>query len=184
MCLDKTVFIMSDEQLYDRYLNGEIEVLDELLIRHKENLIHFLMGYVHDLDDAEDLMMDTFALLLAKKMHFRGESSFRTWLFGIGRNLARAYVRRKTRFSFVRYTDHQDEMENTVFETDFLQEEEEKGLYLAMQELKEEYRTVLYLQYFEKMDAAQTAAVMKKTVKQIYNLTARAKEQLKCKLPL
>ena len=98
---------------------------------------------------------------------------------GIGRNLARNQVRR----SLLRRTEPIPEKlpDDAEQEAEFtcLRQEQRRTLYAALNTLNEDYRTVLHLQYFEDMSPAETAAVMKKTEKQVYNLTARAKQSLK-----
>ena len=44
--------------------------------------------------DAADLTQDTFLRALAGVEHFRAESSYRTWLLGIARNVHREWVRK------------------------------------------------------------------------------------------
>ena len=171
--------MLTDEQLYSRLLQGDNTALDELLVRHKEGLTFFIYGVVHNLEDAEDLMMDTFAMLLAKRVRFKNESSFKTWLYGIGRNLANNYLRKHK-------IELQDQMDETAVcnfsdtpDSDILTAERNRAIYQAMKNLKPEYAEVLYLSFFAGMNVNQIASVMKKTVKQIYNLTDRAKKQLK-----
>lgn len=169
--------MLTDEQLYSRYLLGENEAVDELLLRHKEGLTWFIYEFVHSYDDAEDLMMDTFALLLFKRVRFRGDSSFKTWLYGIGRNLSLNYLRKHKNES-VEIIDEAIPIEIDV-ESEVISKENSKALFDALNQLKPEYAQVLYLSYFARMDSSQIANVMKKTVKQIYNLTERAKKQLR-----
>ena len=176
---DESGSMLSDEALYEQYINGDDTALDALLMRYREGLTLFLMGFVRDIRDAEDLMMETFAMLLAREVTFGRRSSFRTWLFGIGRNLARNQVRR----SLLRRTEPIPEKlpDDAEQEAEFtcLRQEQRRTLYAALNTLNEDYRTVLHLQYFEDMSPAEAAAVMKKTEKQVYNLTARAKQSLK-----
>lgn len=178
----------SDEQLYSDFVHGNNEALDELLVRHKEGLVWFIFGIVKDLNDAEDLMMDTFALLIAKKPRFNNISSFKTWLYGIGRNLARTHVRKKQLAS-----DKVDEMIPQVYReviegndvlAKFIEAEDNSHIYEAFNRLTKDYMTVLYLQYIENLNINQVAKVMKKTVKQVYNLNARAKVQMKKELEI
>lgn len=171
--------MVTDEELYSRYLQGDNEAIDELLVRHKEGLTWFLYGVIHNKDDAEDLMMDTFALLLAKRVKFRNNSSFKTWLYGIGRNLANNFARKHKALLMERSELEQNSKETAELDTQLLTEERNQKLYLAMKRLKPEYAEVLYLSYFEQMDAKQIAMVMKCTVKKVYNLTDRAKAKLK-----
>ena len=91
--------IETDELIYRRFLNGHSEAdLRILLERHRESLILFLNGYVHNLADAEELMLDAYAQAAAGA-GFSGKSSFKTWLFAIGKKLALARLR-KNRHSF------------------------------------------------------------------------------------
>ncbi len=87
---------MTDEELYQRFLReGKSEYIQDLLERYRESLTLFLYGYVHNMDDAEELMLDAFAIAVSKTASFRGKSSFKTWLFGIGKNQAFHFMRRQ-----------------------------------------------------------------------------------------
>ncbi len=168
----------TDEQLYSRFLEKEdSRDLAELLDRHRESLTLFLYGYVHDMEDAEELMMDAFAVVAAGKNRFFGHSSFRTWLFAIGRNRALSMLRRK-RLSF-ESIDIRDGSAEASPETPLFREERRRNLYRALSSLKEEYRQVLYLLYFEDMSHEEAGRVMGKSRKQIYNLAERGRKALK-----
>lgn len=56
--------------------------------------------------DAADLTQDTFVRALVGVERFRGDSSYRTWLLGIARNLDREWIRRSYRTAIV--TDELD----------------------------------------------------------------------------
>ena len=60
-----------------------------------------------------------------------------------------------------------------------LAEERRRLLYEALSRLPADYRQVLYLLYFEEATADEAARIMNKTRKQIYNLTARGKAELR-----
>lgn len=179
----------TDEELYSRYLQGKVEALDELILRHQDGLTRFIFGIVKNEDDAKDLMMETFALLLAKKPKFSNISSFRTWLYGIGRYVAIQFIRKNKRIQTVSYVSEEEKNmlmdefllainDNDIL-TDYVKKEEYHMLYDAIDSLKEEYRTALYLKFFSQMEVEQIAKAMKKSPKQVYNLLSRAKEQLK-----
>ncbi len=168
----------SDEALYRIYLSdGSEDALRELLLRHRESLTLFLFGYLRNMDDAEDLMLETFAVAAARTSGFLGRSSFRTWLFGIGRHLAMRELRR-------RRTPDQPEQPDSGGspELELMRSERNRQLYAALDRLNPEYRQALYLLYFEEMPAAETAQVMGKSRKQIYNLTERGKKALRAEL--
>lgn len=164
----------TDEILYRRYIDGEDDALRTLLERHRDGLTLFLYGMVGSMEDAEDLMMDSFAALLAKDKPFLERSSFKTWLFAIGRNKALAFLRKTRR----RPTDMETpQPEQPGFS--LLRKEQNRQLYRAIAGLKEEYRQALYLTCLEEMTVAEAARVMKKTARQVTFLTYRGKQALK-----
>ena len=165
-----------DEVLYFRYLGGEDDALRKLLERHRESLTLFLYGIVGSMEDAEDLMMDAFAALLAKDKIFAGKSSFKTWLFAIGRHKAVSLLRKK-HLGLAAVTEPMVPPDLSI-----LRKERHGQLYQAMYGLKTEYRQALYLAYFEGMTPAETAHVMGKTARQITFLIYRGKQALKTAL--
>lgn len=168
-----------DESLYIRFLTERDEdALRILLERYRERLTLFLYGYVHNMEDAEDLMMDAFAEAASKKTWSEnGGSSFKTWLFAIGRKKALLHLRRSRILPVALRDEIEDE--KGLPDTDLLREERDRQLYQALERLKPDYRQVLVLIYFEQMTHEETAQVMKKTKKQVYHLVSRGRERLK-----
>lgn len=168
----------TDEIIYSRFLkDGKSDDLRQLLERHRESLTLFIYGFVRNMEDAEDIMLNAFAVTASGGAAFSGKSSFKTWLFGIARNLARKHIR-KTRSIFgtadsLEAADVQEE------EDELLREESRRELYSAMSTLPDDYRNALYLIYFEDMSHEEVAGVMHKSVKQVYNLVFRGKQALK-----
>ena len=179
-----------DEIVYRRFLAERSEKdLGILLERHRESLLLFLMGYVGNEEDAEELMMDTYAVIASGTSNFSGRSSFKTWLFGIARNQAKMFLRKKKGFflsleEMLEKTQKEpatDKLPDTP-ELDLLRQEQNKELYQALETLPAGYRQVLYLIYFEEMSVDDAALVMGKSKKQIYNLTERGRKALKDRL--
>jgi RNA polymerase sigma factor (sigma-70 family) len=170
----------SDEELYRSYLKtGNEKAFRTLLERHREHLTLFLNGFVHNIDDAEDLMMDAFAVAASGTTRFRGKSSFKTWLYSIGRNLAISAIR-KQRIRTTELTDDAGYSPPADFE--MLQEEKNRQLYAALDALKDDYRQVLYLMYFEDLTQDEVSAIMKKSKQQVYHLASRGRTALKAEL--
>ena len=170
---------MTDEELYMRFAQGHNDALDELLVRYKTDLTLFLYALVGDMDDAEDLMMDSFALILSKRNGFLGKSSFKSWLYGIGRNLARNHLRKCSAVPAGDELEFLAGIGDPEAAQPLLEKERNQKLYAAMHELPADYMTVLYLLFFEDMSIREISSVMKKSDKQVYNLIARAKTGLR-----
>lgn len=73
----------TDEAIYLRYVAAENSAdLEALLVRHRDGLLLFLLSFVRSAEDAEELLMDTFAKLAVNKPDFdpRHPGSFKSWL--------------------------------------------------------------------------------------------------------
>ena len=55
--------MISDEALYRQYISGDETGLDELMKRYGNPLTIYIYGYVHDVHEAEDLMIEVFSYL-------------------------------------------------------------------------------------------------------------------------
>ncbi|MBO4819600.1 MAG: RNA polymerase sigma factor [Firmicutes bacterium] len=174
----------TDEQLYSRFIQSRNnEDLRELLERHRNNLTLFLFGIVHDMEDAEELMLDSFAVLVSGSPGFSGKSSFKTWLFAVGRNLALKHLRKKRPAMLFQENSNNDQLSiNNMPESGLITNERNIQLYLAMDKLNPDYREVLHLIYFEDMSIEDAARIMNKTKKQVYNLSTRSRQALKDEL--
>lgn len=170
---------MKDEILYQKYLNGDQTAADILVKRYADSLVLYIDGYIHDFYEAEDLMIEAFARIFAKKRPIYEEGCFKAYLYKIGRNLACRHKQSKKILwlSFEELTfDLHDIKEN---ERSFFKNEQNQQLYAAMQQIKQEYQEALYLVYFERMKYIDAAKVMGKSVSQITNLVFRGKKSLK-----
>ena len=175
----------SDGLLYIRFLvNNDQDALEILFNKYKDSLILFIQGYIHNIDDAEELMMDTFAILVSGTAHYKEKEnvSFKTWLYAIAKNQALLYLRKRK----IKYASSEKELLNNLqadvsFQPaiNLLNNERDKHLYQAMESIDANYRQVLFLQCFENMKPEQICRVIKKSIKQTYNLLARGKEALR-----
>lgn len=67
---------------------------NKLFREHHSHLVRFVQRYVRNVDDAEDVVQNTFIEAVRCADRFSGLSKPSTWLFGIALNLARSHVRR------------------------------------------------------------------------------------------
>ena len=67
-----------DERLYQQYLAGEEAAADELVARYGDTLTLYIHGFLGDLQEAEDLMIEAFALIFAKPPDCSAGKNFRT----------------------------------------------------------------------------------------------------------
>ena len=169
-----------DEEVYLRYIEKDDDKdLETLLTRHRDGLFLFLMGFVKNEEDAEDLLMDTFAKLAVDKPHFDPDrtGSFKSWLYAIGRNNALMHLR-KHKYQ-AEHLDEEIVSEEETPESEILKNDRNKRFYQALRTLKPEYRQALTLLYFDGLSHDEIAVSMGMRKKQIYHLVDRGKDSLK-----
>ena len=167
----------SDEKLYRRFrAEGNSDDLAILLRRHGEALTLFIFGYVHNSEDAEELMMDAFAVVAGGAHPFAGRSSFRTWLFSVGKRLALEHLRKHHVTTEIIDAATAGGLAPELV---LLKEERNRQLYQGLTQIKTEYRQALCLYYFEGMTYEQAGRVMGKSRRQMYNLMERGRKALK-----
>ena len=166
-----------DETLYWQYVNGDDAGLEALMKKYGDPLTLYIDGYLHDVHEAEQLMLDVFAYLFTKKPNIR-DGGLKAYLYKAARHMAlRRKSRRRSMFSL---DDLAGEPDGQLLAEEVIRtKERDRILHLCMEGLNPDYREVLYLTYFEDMSYAQTAEVTGKTVKQITNLVYRGKESLR-----
>ena len=167
---------------YRRFLDGDRNGFTEIVRDYKDGLILYLSSFTGSFSAAEELAEDTFVRLGIKKPHFSGKSSFKTWLYAIGRNIAIDYLRRQARHKTVPLDSVDNIADMETLEAFYIKEDEKIAVHRAMERLKPEYRQVLWLTYFEGFSNKETAAIMKKSVHSIETLTYRARQSLKNEL--
>lgn len=85
-----------DAALIARWRGGDERAATALVERHAQGIARFVasLGERHEV---EEVVQDTFVRAFASLESFRGESSLRTWLLTIARNLARDRQRGRKR---------------------------------------------------------------------------------------
>ena len=171
-----------NEELYRQYLRGDEAGLETLMRKYGNPLTLYINGYLHDVHEAEDLMIEAFAYLIAKRPAIR-DGGFRTYLYQSARHMALRLLHKKRArncFSLDALTEEPEARE--LVEEAVQSAERARLLRTCMAELHEDYREALFLVYFEGLSHAETAAVMGKREKQVADLIYRGKIALRKRL--
>ena len=167
---------------YRRFLDGDDNGFVEIVRDYKNGLMLYLDSFVRNITVAEELAEDTFVRLGTKKPHFSEKSSFRTWLYAIGRNIAVDYIRKQSKFDTVSIDEYAELADVESLENSYIHEERKIIIHRAMNRLKSEYRQILWLIYFEGFSSKEAAQIMRKSTHNIETLTYRARQSLKSEL--
>lgn len=171
--------MISDEEAYRQYLDGIEQGADILVDRYGDALTYYIHGYIHDIHESEDLMIEAFSKIFAKERPIKGNGSFRAYLYKTARNLTIRH-NQKHKLWFLHLDDLTFDLPSEeLVDTKLRQTERERQLYEAMAKLKTEYREALYLVSLEEMSYREAGKILGKSEQQITNLVHRDKKSLK-----
>ena len=79
---------------YRRFLDGDKNALIDIIENYRRGLVLFINSITGDFCLAEEIAEETFLKLYVDRPKFSGKSSFRSWLYSIGRNTAIDHIRK------------------------------------------------------------------------------------------
>ena len=165
---------------YRRYLDGDEEAFAQIVKDYFDPLTGFIDSYVHDPAAAEDIAIDAFSDLIVHKHRYNFRVSLKTYLFMIGRSRALNYIKRRGRFQMVELSSAENELPEISSPESTMEDEARKqAVRSAVMQLGSDMQEAVCLVFFEEMSCNDAAKVMRKTVKQVYNLLYRAKTILR-----
>ncbi len=175
--------VATDLELLEAWRGGDRDSGSELFERHFDSICRFFANKVDR--DVDDLVQRTFAACVEGKERFRGQSTFRTYLFGVAHNVLRSSLRKRKRDS-----DRFDLGVSSVFDlglspTVLVAKQKEQTLTLqALRRIPVEHQVVLELYYWEEMTAKDLAEVLDLPEGTVRGRIRRAKKLLEEQLTL
>jgi RNA polymerase sigma-70 factor, ECF subfamily len=174
-----------DLRFRDRLLRGDRRVAEELVERHLDTLyefVHYRLG--PDRRETEDVVQDTFLVVLEKIGDFDGRSSLHTWICGIAKNKIRERRRARRGVPLDDLLEEVDpEIERILANVEreplpeaVLEAKETSALVGAvLSSLPPEYRRALLAKYLEDLPVAEIARRTGKGEKAVESLLTRAR---------
>ena len=110
MCKTQT----TDHELVSRFLKGNEEALQELIIRHQRKVFTSIYLLVKDREMADDIFQETFIKVIntLRSGNYNEEGKFLSWVLRIGHNLVIDHFRSQKRMPMVHDTE-----EFSIFDT-------------------------------------------------------------------
>lgn len=158
---------------------GEPEALAGLFEIYVDRVFAYSRQILGNREDAEEVTSEAFLRAFTHAVSFRGEGSFKGWLFRIVRNLC-LDKKRQPRLLLM---DAEYELEQSS-DQGRAQQKMETAIMVrkALEDLNEEYRTILLLCDVEEWDAAEAAHMLQRTLPSIKSQLYRARRALRNRL--
>lgn len=180
---------LSDEEVVDRVLRGEVALFEILMRRHNPRIYRVARAIVKDEGEAEDVMQQAYVNAYTHLSQFAGRARFSTWLTRIAVYEALARARRRRQLEPMDEAYWADEGEMTRLVAKQLDPEQQALggelrvlLESAIDALPEAYRSAFVLREVEGLSTAETAeclGINEETVKtRLHRARGRLRETL------
>ncbi len=164
---------ISDKALEDfRLIDLAVDHNDEnafakLLQRYKRPVYHMILKMVRNVDDAEDLTIESFAKAFKSLHRFKKDFTFSTWLFRIATNNTIDYIRKKKLNTLSidnTFTDDDGQSVSLDVEDENLNPQEEtmrrqkiEIIQIFVDKLPPKYQRLVRLRYFSELSYEEIA---------------------------
>ena len=151
--------------------------LEELMLRNYNTLLRLSIQHTGNRAEAEDIVQDTFLKLLESGKTFRDDGHAKAFLIRSAINRCNDYLKSARRTRNVALSDTAESV--LPADSGGFTDETTQMLLDAMQQLRPEFRNVIYLYYYEEYSIREIAAVLHKSSNTVSSWLTRAKKQLK-----
>ncbi|RKD99979.1 RNA polymerase sigma factor [Marinifilum flexuosum] len=175
-----------DYRLVKASVNGDQKAYEELFKRYKDAIFFMLLKMVNNKNDAEDLTFEAFGKAFRNIKQYSPKYAFSTWLFKIASNNCIDFLRKKRGNTIS--IDGKDDAENerTITlessglnpEQEFVKKQKAKIMRNEVGKLKERYRRLIELRYFEEFSYEEIAQELKLPIGTVKAQLFRARELL------
>lgn len=171
---------MDDFALLDRWRAGDRAAGNELFQRHFDSLYRFLSRKIDG--DAADLVQRTLLGCVEARDRFRGEASFRTFLFAIARNELYGFWRQRKKNNNLDFSVSSLEDLGPTPSRVVAKRRDQVLLLEALHHIPLDLQIAIELHYWEGMRGPELARVLEIPEGTVRSRVRRAKEALRAKM--
>lgn len=154
----------SDQEVISAVLAGDVDAYAVLVARYQQPVFHLMYRMTRCHDDAVDLAQEVFIKAYEQLYRFREGQRFFPWLYTIGLNHSRNFLRRNKSARNVPIEDCEP-----ASGLDYPGQQEERmcsrldtqRVHAALDQLSADYREALILRYHEDVPVEEIAAALK-----------------------
>lgn len=181
---------VSDEDLIERFQQGDSQAYDQIVRRYKEQLLNFVFRFLGNAEEAEDVVQETFLRVYRNRFAYTRVAKFSTWIYTIAGNLARTELRRRKRrrlFSIstdMGLEDRDFEISDDVFnpETHVDSAMQEELIQREISKLSPKFREVIILRDVQELSYEEVSKIIRVPIGTVKSRVNRARLRLQARL--
>ncbi len=136
---------MEERKMIQACLEGDDEAFEALVRKYFRKVFHLAMSMTQNSAEADDLAQEVFIKTYTSLTHFRGKSSFSTWIYQIALNHIRDFLRKKRRTKTESLTRESNSNTWESHSSTEKSQEAQQLIQMALQKLPEKFRIMIIL---------------------------------------
>ncbi len=180
---------ISDEELIQRFQEDDFAAYDIIVHRYKDQLLNFVYRFLGNVEEAEDIVQETFLRLYRNKHAYRQIAKFSTWIYTIAGNLAKTELRKRKRrkvvsISDIGFDDKEYEIEDEMADTEQSANSmlTDKIIQNAIDELPPRFKQVIILRDIQELSYEEIGSILRIPLGTVKSRVNRARLKLQSKL--
>lgn len=152
------------------------EQIAEYVIEYKEKHYRLAYSYVKNVDDALDIVQESICKAISSMDSLKNPEYIKTWFYRILVNTSLDFLRRKGKVDIV------EEEILISLDTGAVDEYENFDLQRAMNNLPDNFRTLIILRYFEDLKIEEIAEILNENTNTVKTRLYKSLEMLRIKM--
>ncbi|HKL80037.1 MAG TPA: RNA polymerase sigma factor [Mobilitalea sp.] len=168
-----------DHELMELVKQGDKSAYEILVHRYRKAGTASAYSIIRDEYLAEDIVQDCFVQIYILREQYRSIYKFKTYLFALIRNRSIDYYRREKHSQNIENIDPNLLCSAESIEETIIERESIRHIYEQLEQLKGDYKQILYLYAVEDLSYEQISKVMRQSKAQVKIKLYRARQKLK-----
>lgn len=171
----------ADQFLVRHILKGNDDDFRYIIERYQGEIATYFFRFTKDRHEVEELTQDTFLKAYRRLDTFRGEASFRSWIYGIARNLAIDNYRKRKNEQLTHSEDWQEHLKDASQQPEdlYISQETTELIKRLINKLPTEQQKVMSLRCEYQLNYREISQILHLPLNTVKSRLFRAREKMR-----
>lgn len=157
----------------EKVKSGNLDYMSEIFNRYNNQILNYFFRLSGNLEDSQDLTQSVFLRLLKYRKSFNQSKSFKSWIYGVSRNMLKSHYQSK------KVVTENTKIIDNLADSKVTNSENDLRLYQSMDLLPNDYKELIILSKFQGLKYKEIAEIRSTTEASIKNKIFRALDKLR-----